>query len=51
LPQTGNTFQFNDNYSKIIAAQLQFGGDVRYQKFDQKLYFNVMASTFSARRR
>src|SRR5438552_3157443 len=42
LPQTGNTFQFNDNYSKIIGNHsFKFGGDARYQKFDQKVYFNV----------
>jgi hypothetical protein len=42
LPQTGNTFQFNDNFSKIVGNHsFKFGGDVRYQKFDQKLYFNV----------
>jgi len=42
LPQTGNTFQFNDNFSKIIGKHsYKFGGDLRYQKFDQKLYFNV----------
>ena len=42
LPQTGNTFQFNDNYSKIIGKHsFKFGGDTRYQKFDQKVYFNV----------
>jgi len=42
LPQTGNTFQFNDNYSKIIGNHsFKFGGDARYQKFDQTVYFNV----------
>ena len=42
LPQTGNTFQFSDNFSKIIGNHsLKFGGDVRYQKFDQLLYFDV----------
>jgi len=42
LPQTGNTFQFSDNYSKIIGKHsFKFGGDIRYQKFDQKLFFNV----------
>jgi hypothetical protein len=42
LPQTGKTFQFNDNYSKIVGNHsFKFGGDVRYQKFDQTLYFNV----------
>ena len=42
LPQTGNTFQFSDNYSKIIGSHsLKFGADTRYQKFDQTVYFNV----------
>jgi hypothetical protein len=42
LPQVGDTFQFSDNYSKIIGNHsLKFGGDVRYQKFDQLLYFDV----------
>jgi len=42
LPQTGNTFQFADNFSKIIGTHsAKFGGDIRYQKFDQTLYYNV----------
>ncbi|HYL64616.1 MAG TPA: carboxypeptidase-like regulatory domain-containing protein [Candidatus Methylomirabilis sp.] len=42
LPQVGNTFQFNDNYSKIIGSHsVKFGGDVRYQMFDQLLYFDI----------
>jgi hypothetical protein len=42
LPQTGNTYQFSDNFSKIIGNHsLKFGGDVRYQMFDQLLYFDV----------
>ena len=42
LPQTGNTFQFSDNYSKIIGSHsFKFGADTRYQKFDQTVYFNV----------
>ncbi|HWY08132.1 MAG TPA: carboxypeptidase regulatory-like domain-containing protein [Candidatus Acidoferrales bacterium] len=42
LPQTGNTFQFSDNYSKIIGKHsLKFGADTRYQKFDQTVFFNV----------
>jgi len=42
LPQTGNTFQFSDNYSKIVGNHsFKFGTDVRYQKFDQTVYFNV----------
>ena len=42
LPQTGNTFQFSDNYSKIIGSHsFKFGADTRYQKFDQTVFFNV----------
>jgi Carboxypeptidase regulatory-like domain len=42
LPQTGNTFQWSDNFSKIIGTHsFKFGGDIRYQKFDQLLYYNV----------
>ncbi len=42
LPQTGNTFQVSDNFSKIIGNHsLKFGVDTRYQKFDQFLFFNV----------
>jgi hypothetical protein len=42
LPQIGNTFQFSDNYSRIIGSHsLKFGGDVRYQRFDQFLIFDI----------
>jgi hypothetical protein len=42
LPQTGNTIQFSDNYSKIIGRHsLKFGVDTRYQMFNQLLYFDV----------
>ncbi len=42
LPQTGNTYQWTDNYSKIIGKHsLKFGGDVRRQVFNQFLYFDV----------
>jgi Carboxypeptidase regulatory-like domain len=42
LPQVGNTFQFSDNFSKVIGNHsIKFGGDFRYQKFDQTLYFDV----------
>jgi hypothetical protein len=42
LPQVGNTFQFTDNYSRIIGNHsLKFGGDARYQKFDQFLIFDI----------
>ena len=42
LPQVGNTFQWSDNFSKVIGAHsIKFGGDIRYQKFDQTLYFDI----------
>jgi hypothetical protein len=42
LPQTGNTFQWADNFSKIIGNHSpKFGADIRYQMFDQFLYYNV----------
>jgi hypothetical protein len=47
LPQVGNTFQWSDNFSKTIGKHdLKFGGDVRYQKFDQTLYFDVSGQYF-----
>ncbi len=45
LPQTGNTYQFADNFSKIMGTHSpKFGVDIRYQKFDQTLYYNVNGS-------
>jgi outer membrane receptor protein involved in Fe transport len=42
LPQTGQTFQFSDNFSKVIKNHtLKFGGDFRVQKFNQFLYYNI----------
>jgi len=42
LPQTGNTYQFSDNYSKVIANHsLKFGVDFRDQKFNQFLYYDI----------
>lgn len=42
LPQVGNTFQWSDNFSKVIGRHsLKFGGDIRYQRFDQTLFFDV----------
>jgi hypothetical protein len=42
LPQIGNTFQWSDNLSKVVGKHsLKFGGDVRRQRFDQLLYFEV----------
>lgn len=49
LPQTGNTLQFADNFTKVVRNHtVKFGGDVRAQHFDQFLYFDVNGSfTFS----
>lgn len=45
LPQTGNTFQFADNFSKLMGNHsFKFGGDFRYQMFNQLLYYNVNGS-------
>jgi hypothetical protein len=45
LPQTGNTFQWSDNYTKVVGGHtVKFGGDVRRQHFDQFLYFDVNGS-------
>jgi outer membrane receptor protein involved in Fe transport len=42
LPQAGNTFQWADNFSKVMGNHsLKFGGDVRRQQFNQFLYYNV----------
>ncbi len=42
LPQTGNTYQWSEGYSKVLGKHtLKFGGDYRYQQFNQLLYFNV----------
>jgi len=42
LPQTGNTYQFSDNFSKVLRTHsLKFGGDLRLQKFHQFLYYNI----------
>jgi len=47
LPQTGDTFQWSDNFSKTIGRHdLKFGGDVRYMKFDQTLYFDISGQYF-----
>jgi Carboxypeptidase regulatory-like domain/TonB-dependent Receptor Plug Domain len=42
LPQAGNTFQWTDNFSKVMGNHsLKFGGDVRRQQFNQFLYYNI----------
>jgi len=41
LPQTGNTFQWSDNFSKVWGKHTaKFGVDVRRMRFDQTLYFD-----------
>jgi hypothetical protein len=40
LPQTGNTYQFSDNVTKVIGNHTtKFGVDFRNQRFLQTLYF------------
>src|SRR5580692_1130508 len=42
LPQVGNSFQWSDNLTKVAGTHtMKFGVDVRRQRFDQTLYFNV----------
>jgi Carboxypeptidase regulatory-like domain/TonB dependent receptor len=47
VPQVGNSFQWSDSISKILGKHsLKFGGDVRRQRFDQTLYFDVNGEMF-----
>src|SRR6266481_8115680 len=47
LPQVGNSFQWSDSISKMLGRHsLKFGGDVRRQRFDQTLYFDVNGEMF-----
>lgn len=42
IPQRGNTFQWSDSLSWIKGAHtMKFGTDLRRQRFDQTLYYNV----------
>jgi hypothetical protein len=42
LPQVGNSFQWADNLTKVSGNHtMKFGTDVRRQRFDQTLYYNV----------
>jgi outer membrane receptor protein involved in Fe transport len=42
LPQVGNSFQWSDSFTKVSGAHtLKFGADVRRQRFDQTLFFDV----------
>jgi len=41
LPQTGNTFQWGDNFTKVWGSHTaKFGLDFRRQYFDQTLFFD-----------
>ena len=47
LPQVGNSFQWSDSVSKIIGNHsVKFGADVRRQRFDQTLFFDVNGEFF-----
>jgi hypothetical protein len=47
VPQVGNSFQWSDGISKIVGNHsLKFGVDVRRQRFDQTLYFDVNGEFF-----
>jgi len=47
VPQVGNSFQWSDSISRVVGNHsLKFGTDVRRQKFDQTLYFDVNGEFF-----
>jgi hypothetical protein len=47
LPQVGNSFQWSDSVSKVAGTHtFKFGSDVRRQRFDQTLYFDVNGEFF-----
>jgi hypothetical protein len=47
LPQVGNSFQWSDSISKVKGNHsMKFGADVRRQRFDQTLYFDVNGEFF-----
>jgi Carboxypeptidase regulatory-like domain len=47
LPQVGNSFQWSDSISKVKRNHsMKFGVDVRRQRFDQTLYFDVNGEYF-----
>ena len=42
IPQIGNTFQWSDSLSWVKGSNTtKFGADIRRQRFDQTLYYNV----------
>ncbi len=47
VPQVGNSLQWSDSLSKVVGHHsLKFGTDVRRQKFDQTLFFDVNGEFF-----
>jgi hypothetical protein len=47
LPQIGNTFQWSETLSKVLGKHsLKFGTDVRRQRFDQTILFDVDGEYF-----
>ncbi len=47
LPQVGNTFQWSDNFTKVAGNHtFKFGSDLRRNRFDQTLYFDVSGEYF-----
>jgi Carboxypeptidase regulatory-like domain/TonB dependent receptor len=49
LPQVGNSFQWSDSLTKVAGHHtIKVGGDVRRQRFDQTLYFDVNGEFFYA---
>jgi Carboxypeptidase regulatory-like domain/TonB dependent receptor len=47
LPQIGNSFQWSDSITKVSGRHtFKFGADVRRQRFDQTLYFDVNGEFF-----
>ena len=47
LPQVGNSFQWSDSLTKVAGNHsLKFGADVRRQRFDQTLFFDVNGEFF-----
>jgi hypothetical protein len=47
VPQVGNSFQWSDSISKVIGNHsIKFGTDVRRQRFDQTLFFDVNGEFF-----
>jgi hypothetical protein len=42
IPQIGNSFQWSDSFTKVAGKHtFKFGADVRRQRFDQQLFFEV----------